>query len=71
MGDNSDGDATVSVLIQAAIAIRTASERLLRIRGIARCVQWLREGRAALAPDDRRIVDALLTGTGCEQLFVA
>ena len=36
-----------------------------------KCVQWLREGRAALAPDDRRIVDALLAGTGCEHLFVA
>jgi len=27
------------------------------------------EGYAALAPDDRRAVDALLRGTGCERLF--
>jgi len=36
-----------------------------------KCLQWLRAGRAALAPDARCIVDALLAGTGCEQLFVA
>ena len=36
-----------------------------------KCLQWLREGRAALAPDDRRAVDAVLAGTGCESLFSA
>jgi glutathione S-transferase len=35
----------------------------------AKCFRWLREGRAALAPDDRRAVDGLLRGTGCERLF--
>jgi len=35
----------------------------------AKCLQWLREGRAALAVDDRRAVDAALAGTGCERLF--
>jgi len=34
-----------------------------------KCLQWLREARAALAPDDRRAVDAALAGTGCESLF--
>ena len=34
-----------------------------------KCLDWLRAGRAALAPDDRRAVDAVLSGTGCEQLF--
>jgi glutathione S-transferase len=34
-----------------------------------KCLRWLREGHAALAPDDRRAVDALLRGTGCERLF--
>jgi len=34
-----------------------------------KCLRWLREGYAALAPDDRRAVDALLRGTGCERLF--
>jgi hypothetical protein len=34
-----------------------------------KCLRWLREGRAALAPDDRAFVDSLLAGTGCEALF--
>ncbi len=34
-----------------------------------KCLQWLREGRAALASDDRRALDAALAGTGCEHLF--
>jgi hypothetical protein len=34
-----------------------------------RCVAWLREHYAALAANDRRSVDAVLAGTGCEALF--
>ena len=34
-----------------------------------KCLQWLREGRAALAADARRTVDALLAETGCARLF--
>jgi glutathione S-transferase len=34
-----------------------------------KCLRWLREGHAALAADERRAVDALLRGTGCERLF--
>ena len=34
-----------------------------------KCLRWLREAHDALAPDDRRAVDALLAGTGCERLF--
>lgn len=34
-----------------------------------KCLAWLREGHAALAPADRSAVDALLAGTGCEALF--
>jgi glutathione S-transferase len=33
-----------------------------------KCLRWLRESYAALAPDDRRTVDTLLAGTGCERL---
>jgi glutathione S-transferase len=36
-----------------------------------KCLQWLREGRAALGADDRRWVDDVLAGTGCEALFSA
>jgi len=35
----------------------------------AKCLRWLREARAALAPADRSAADALLSGTGCEALF--
>ncbi len=35
----------------------------------AKCLAWLREGHAALATGDRRAVDAILAGTGCERLF--
>jgi len=34
-----------------------------------KCLGWLRERHAALAPDDRAVVDGLLAGTGCEKLF--
>ena len=35
----------------------------------AKCLRWLREARAALAPEDVKRVDAMLAGTGCEALF--
>jgi len=34
-----------------------------------KCLQWLREGYALLASDDRAAVDRVLAGTGCEGLF--
>lgn len=34
-----------------------------------KCLDWLREDRAALADDDRRAVDTVLAGTGCDALF--
>ncbi|HUD49956.1 glutathione S-transferase N-terminal domain-containing protein [Parvibaculum sp.] len=36
-----------------------------------KCLQWLREKRATLTPADRKAVDTLLDGTGCEALFAA
>ncbi len=35
----------------------------------AKCLAWLREGHAALDRGDRRALDAILAGTGCEPLF--
>ena len=35
-----------------------------------KCLHWLREGYAALNDGDRRRVDSVLDGTGCETLFV-
>jgi len=34
-----------------------------------KCLQWLREQRAALSASDRAAVDGWLDGTGCEALF--
>ena len=36
-----------------------------------KCLRWLREAYDALGGADRERVDAVLAGTGCEQLFVA
>lgn len=36
----------------------------------AKCLRWLRESHAKLAPGDRAWVDGVLAGTGCEALFV-
>lgn len=33
-----------------------------------KCLAWLRAGYAALGADDRRAVDAIVAGTGCEDL---
>ncbi len=34
-----------------------------------KCLRWMRDRYAALSTDERAAVDALLAGTGCEQLF--
>jgi len=36
-----------------------------------KCLKWIREEYANLSVDDRRAVDALLSGTGCEILFTS
>ncbi|PKQ09172.1 MAG: glutathione S-transferase [Alphaproteobacteria bacterium HGW-Alphaproteobacteria-12] len=36
-----------------------------------KCLQWLREKRAALSDTDRKCVDDVLAGTGCDTLFKA
>jgi glutathione S-transferase len=35
----------------------------------AKCLQWLRADHVALGPADRRAVEDILRGTGCERLF--
>ena len=35
----------------------------------AKCLRWLREGRAALSPEARADVDAVLASSGCMALF--
>jgi hypothetical protein len=36
-----------------------------------KCLKWIREEYAKLSANDRRAVDALLAGTGCEILFAS
>lgn len=35
----------------------------------AKCLQWLREDHAAMSDNERGAVDAMLAGSGCEQVF--
>lgn len=55
--------------IDCSIDGRPGGQRPFPYQG--KCLKLLREGRAALAPDARCSVDALLAGTGCERLFIA
>jgi hypothetical protein len=34
-----------------------------------KCLRWLRDSHAALVDEDRRWIDGVLAGTGCERLF--
>lgn len=36
-----------------------------------KCLKWLREAHSALGESDRRFVDQVLAGTGCESIFSA
>jgi glutathione S-transferase len=53
--------------VECEIDGRKWSQAPFRYQG--KCLQWLREGRAALEPSDRTFVDEALGGTGCEALF--
>ncbi len=59
-----DGDAQVDTEIDGARWV----QQPFAYQG--KCLQWLREERAALSDVDRMFVDDVLAGTGCEQLFV-
>ncbi|HEB89131.1 MAG TPA: glutathione S-transferase [Deltaproteobacteria bacterium] len=70
----------VPLLLANASAIERGAERLeTEVDGHpwiqkpfpyqAKCLRWLRESHAALDPADRRRVDTILEGTGCEALF--
>jgi hypothetical protein len=54
----------------SASSARSTAVRGCRSRSLSgKCLQWLREGYAALPSGDRAAVDAVLAGTGCEALF--
>ena len=54
--------------VECVIDGRAWTQRPFPYQG--KCLQWLRESRAALTAADRRAVDELIEGTGCEKLFV-
>jgi glutathione S-transferase len=60
-------------LLANADALERGAERVeTEIAGrpwVKKCLSWLRESHAKLAPDARNTVDGLLEGTGCEALF--
>ncbi|MBI1814038.1 MAG: glutathione S-transferase C-terminal domain-containing protein [Deltaproteobacteria bacterium] len=53
--------------VECVIDDRPWTQRPFPYQG--KCLRWLRDGYAALAVQDRPVVDALVAGTGCERLF--
>jgi glutathione S-transferase len=64
---NADALARGAEVVECTIDSQIWVQRPFPYQG--KCLQWLREGHAALTPDDRRAVDDVLAGTGCERLF--
>jgi glutathione S-transferase len=64
---NADALARKADQVECTIDGRPWQQKPFTYQG--KCLGWLREGYAALAAADRRAVDALLAGTGCEALF--
>ena len=65
---NADALARGAERVACTIDGRPWTQRPFPYQG--KCLTWLREAYAALAGDDRRAVDSLLAGSGCEPLFV-
>jgi glutathione S-transferase len=64
---NADAVARGADGVQCPIAGRQWTQRPFPYQ--AKCLGWLRDRYTALAAADRRVVDALLDGSGCEVLF--
>lgn len=64
---NSDALARGADQVEGVIDGRPWRQKPFPYQG--KCLAWLRESHAALAPGDRQGVDAFLAGTGCEALF--
>jgi glutathione S-transferase len=64
---NADALARGTERVETTIDGRPWTQRPFPYQG--KCLVWLREGYAALAGDDRRAVDGVLAGSGCERLF--
>jgi hypothetical protein len=64
---NADALARRAELVECTIDGRPWVQKPFPYQG--KCLQWLREGYAALAKGDRAAVAAVLAGTGCEAIF--
>jgi len=53
--------------VECTLAGRAWVQRPFPYQG--KCLTWLREARDALSVDDRAVVDSVVKGTGCEDLF--
>ncbi len=65
---NADALASGAERVECSIDGREWVQKPFPYQG--KCLQWLRDGYAALADGDRAAVDGILSGTGCEALFV-
>jgi glutathione S-transferase len=63
-----NAEALVSGADEVVCDIEGGTYRQAPFKYQGKCLQWLREGYAALGDDDRARVDAVLAGTGCEVL---
>lgn len=62
----------VVIITVVLVSIRLGGSREYRQAPFGyqgKCLKWLRDAYAALSETDRSRVDAVLCGTGCEQLF--
>jgi glutathione S-transferase len=64
---NADALAAGAERVETEIAGKPWVQKPFPYQG--KCLKWLRESHASLAPEARNRVDALLKGTGCEALF--
>jgi glutathione S-transferase len=64
---NADALALGAEQVECAIDGRPWVQKPFPYQG--KCLQWLREGHAALASGDRKVVDRVLSGSGSEALF--
>lgn len=64
---NADALARGAERVECTIDGRAWTQRPFPYQG--KCLTWLRQGYGALAEQDRRAVDGLLVGTGCDALF--
>ena len=64
-----NAQALMSGADEVVCALEGGTYRQAPFKYQGKCLQWIREGYAALSDDDRSRVDTILAGTGCEALL--